>query len=119
MPISKLEDYVESLEQQVESLQLSDQPARTAERLPAEEKKVPVPAPGILKKPDVLSALTTTHTTRLPDGTVTTKVVLKQRFADGREETTESLHTTNENLEQQKRREQEQELPPKKGWFWT
>ncbi|KXT01884.1 hypothetical protein AC578_2152 [Pseudocercospora eumusae] len=124
MPISKLEDYVESLEQQLESLQLSEKSATTADKIPAEEKKEAVSAaqrpetPITLKKPDVLSALTTTHTTRLPDGTVTTKVVLKRRFADGREETTESLHTTNENIDQQQQHAQK-EQPKKKGWFWT
>ncbi|KAK5166449.1 uncharacterized protein LTR77_007992 [Saxophila tyrrhenica] len=45
------------------------------------------------KQADVLSQLTTTHTTRLADGTVTTKMVLKQRFADGREEVKESVQT--------------------------
>ena len=48
--------------------------------------------------PDILAQLTTTETTRLPDGTVTTKVVLKQRFADGREEERETVHTSHEQL---------------------
>ncbi|KAF7195820.1 hypothetical protein HII31_02837 [Pseudocercospora fuligena] len=80
MPIEKLEDYVESLEQQLESLQLSEKPAPIKDMLPAEDKKEAVSTPQkpetpiTLKKPDILSALTTTHTTRLPDGTVTTKV---------------------------------------------
>lgn len=69
------------------------------------------------KKPDVLSALTTTQTTRLPDGTVTTKVVLKKRFSDGREETTERVHTSNEKSEQPDHRVEES--PKKKGWFWS
>ena len=47
-------------------------------------------------RPDVLAQLTTTQTTRLPDGSVTTKVVLKQRFADGREEERETVHTSHE-----------------------
>ncbi|CAK4033034.1 Hypothetical predicted protein [Lecanosticta acicola] len=70
------------------------------------------------KKPDVLSALTTTQTTRLPDGTVTTTVVLKKRFADGREETTESVHTTNENVTEQHQAAAEHQQK-KKGWFWS
>ncbi|KXT16976.1 hypothetical protein AC579_7403 [Pseudocercospora musae] len=122
MPISKLGDYVESLEQQLQSLQLSDKAATTADNVSAGKEKEATSAPlktdTPLKKPDILSALTTTLTTRLPDGTVTTKVVLKQRFTDGREETTESLHTTNENVEQQQQHGQE-EQPKKKGWFWT
>ncbi|KAM3418130.1 hypothetical protein BST61_g6334 [Cercospora zeina] len=74
-----------------------------------------------MKRPDVLSALTTTHTTRLPDGTVTTKVVLKQRFADGREETTESMHTRNEATiqPQEEGRSSPEKKPEKKGWFWS
>lgn len=71
------------------------------------------------KRPDVLSALTTTHTTRLPDGTVTTKVVLKQRFADGREETTESMHTRNEGTNKSQDETPSQDKTEKKGWFWT
>lgn len=71
-----------------------------------------------LKKVDVLSALTTTHTTRLADGTVTTRVTLKQRFADGREETTESIHTSNEK-EAQSRANDQETSEKKSGWFWS
>lgn len=45
-------------------------------------------------KPNVLSIMTTTHSVTLPDGTTTTKKVLKRRFADGREETTETVDTS-------------------------
>jgi hypothetical protein len=65
------------------------------------------------KKPGVLSSLTTTETVRLPDGTVTTKVVLKQRFADGREETSERSHTYREESDVH------EEESSKKGWFWA
>ncbi|KAF2191874.1 hypothetical protein K469DRAFT_718934 [Zopfia rhizophila CBS 207.26] len=44
-------------------------------------------------RPSVLSTLTTTERTVHPDGTVTTKVVLKKRFADGKEESSETVHT--------------------------
>ncbi|KAK4986789.1 hypothetical protein LTR50_005084 [Elasticomyces elasticus] len=44
-------------------------------------------------KPSVLSTMTTTERTMLPDGTVTTKVMLKKRFADGREESSETVST--------------------------
>ncbi|KAJ4377481.1 hypothetical protein N0V83_000306 [Neocucurbitaria cava] len=43
--------------------------------------------------PSILSTLTTTERTVSPDGLVTTKVVLKKRFADGREESSETVHT--------------------------
>ena len=46
-------------------------------------------------KPNILSTLTTTERTTLPDGTIHTKVVLKKRFADGREECSETAHTQN------------------------
>lgn len=45
-------------------------------------------------KPSLISTLTTTERNTLPDGSVQTKVVLKKRFADGREESTETVHTT-------------------------
>jgi hypothetical protein len=64
-------------------------------------------------KPNVLSTLTTTETIRLPDGTVTTKVVLRQRFADGREETSERSHTSRDMSEVC------EEEASKKGWFWA
>jgi hypothetical protein len=44
-------------------------------------------------KPSILSTLTTTERSVAPDGSVTTKVVLKKRFADGREESSETVHT--------------------------
>ena len=76
------------------------------------------------KRPDILSQLTTTQTTRLPDGTVTQKVILKQHFTDGREEVTETVHTSHERapvpdehaLQETKRRAGEK---PKSGWFWS
>ncbi|KAI4175551.1 MAG: hypothetical protein LQ343_001542 [Gyalolechia ehrenbergii] len=45
-------------------------------------------------KPSVISTLTTTQRRTLPDGSVYTQVVLKKRFSDGREESTETEHTT-------------------------
>jgi hypothetical protein len=41
----------------------------------------------------ILSTLTTTERSVAPDGSVTTKVVLKKHFADGREESSETVHT--------------------------
>ena len=76
------------------------------------------------RKVDVLSSLTTKHTTRLADGTVTTKVVLKQRFADGREEEEEKVHTYQDTARQQKLAQAEDGSDGKGkksagGWFWT
>lgn len=49
--------------------------------------------PADSQRPSILATLTTTERTVAPDGTVTTKVVLKKRFADGREESSETVHT--------------------------
>lgn len=46
------------------------------------------------EKSSVISTLTTTQRRTLPDGSVHTQVVLKKRFSDGREESTETEHTT-------------------------
>ena len=45
--------------------------------------------------PSILSTLTTTERTTLQDGSVHTKIVLKKRFSDGREESTETVHHQN------------------------
>ncbi|KAL8901320.1 MAG: hypothetical protein Q9192_000615 [Flavoplaca navasiana] len=45
-------------------------------------------------QPNVISTMTTTQRTIRPDGSVYTQVVLKKRFSDGREESTETEHTT-------------------------
>lgn len=57
----------------------------------------PEPSPTDIdgKKPSILSTLTTTEQTTLQDGSVHTKVVLKKRFSNGREESTETVHHQN------------------------
>lgn len=67
-------------------------------------------------RPQVLSTMTTTQTTRLPDGSVKTTVVLKRRFADGFEETQESTQTSFDDSPTSNAGGQE---PSKKGWFWS
>lgn len=70
----------------------------------------------------ILAQLTTTQTTRSPDGTVTTKVVLKQRFADGTEQEHESVHTSHEGVSKPETEQQVRESDKKEqknGWFWT
>ncbi|KAF2860045.1 hypothetical protein K470DRAFT_271140 [Piedraia hortae CBS 480.64] len=75
---------------------------------------------------DVLSSLTTSYTTRSADGTVTTKTILKQRFADGREETKEENHTYKEqpsfgedDVQEPKQISDVSKMKKKKGWFWS
>lgn len=82
-------------------------------------------------KSTVTSTLTTTERRRLPDGTVTTKTVLKKRFADGSEESEEKTDTTHVPRTQQQsqrakpvRRQEEQAAPEQKkkdktSWFWS
>lgn len=85
----------------------------------------------------VLSTLTTTERTVGPDGTVTTKVMLKKRFADGREESSETVqtHRGQNDLTQHSNspsklleawnQHEAQERPSnsneskKSGWFWS
>jgi hypothetical protein len=82
----------------------------------------------------IISTLTTTERVVLPDGTTNTKVVLKKRFADGREETNETVHSTKGGqaspgsaLEWADGREQamndetkqDKHSGEKKGWFWS
>ena len=101
----------------------------------------PVPSPAEFgqtgEQNSVLSTLTTTERTVGPDGTVTTKVVLKKRFADGREESSETVHThrgqddhtqhtngpsklldawTQHEAQEQPRRSDGNK---KSGWFWS
>ena len=84
-------------------------------------------------KPSIISTLTTTERITLPDGSVHTKMVLKKRFADGREESSETTHTTKDQpppLQQKligkseasktdKKDEADKSAQKKKGWFWS
>lgn len=106
METAVLENAVEGLEDQNKNLN----------RIVGEERKTESQE---LARPDVLSALSTTQTTRLPDGSVTTKVVLKKRFRDGREEVNESVHTyLEEQGEAEKERRDDKAERSGKGWFW-
>jgi hypothetical protein len=76
----------------------------------------PISVQSDSNRPQVLSTLTTTQTTRLPDGSVKTTVVLKRRFADGAEETQESTQTSFDESAASTAGGQD---PSKKGWFWS
>ncbi|KAF1918738.1 hypothetical protein BDU57DRAFT_511476 [Ampelomyces quisqualis] len=80
----------------------------------------------------ILSTLTTTERSVAPDGSVTTKVVLKKHFADGREENTETIHTqrrhemhpwqssrTTSAPPNEKSLEEQDKGKKKSGWFWS
>jgi hypothetical protein len=79
----------------------------------------------------LFSTLTTTERTTAPDGSVVTKVVLKKRFQDGREEIGETVHHSN--IGEAASRSWEQPLSggqmesdgklkegkKSRGWFWS
>lgn len=81
----------------------------------------------------ILSTLTTTERTILRDGSVHTKMVLKRRFSDGREESTETVH--HQNALQQPQTQSTNKVDKKdhgqneadkdavenksRGWFWS
>jgi hypothetical protein len=81
--------------------------------------------------PSILSTMTTTERTVALDGSITTKVVLKKRFADGREESSESVHTQRgdepsslqnawNNISKPEPRPENKPAPQtKSGWFWS
>jgi hypothetical protein len=75
----------------------------------------PISGQSDSNRPQVLSTLTTTQTTRLPDGSVKTTVVLKRRFADGAEETQQSTQTSFGDSASTAGGQD----PSKKGWFWS
>jgi hypothetical protein len=92
------------------------------------------------KKDSIVSTMTTTERRTLPDGTVETKRVLKKRFADGREESNESVErqmsspsnsrspvskplekevaSTARQDKQTQTNEKEDPRPKRSGWFW-
>ncbi|KAF2865723.1 hypothetical protein BDV95DRAFT_506347 [Massariosphaeria phaeospora] len=90
----------------------------------------PSDEPRMAPRPSILSTLTTTERTVAADGTVTTKVLLKKRFADGREESSETVQTqrgqaADAQAQDPWRAVRGAQHPPapvqkeKKGWFWS
>lgn len=71
-----------------------DEEEEEAEVPPRTPSTFPAAQAELQQRPRVLSTMTKTQTTRLPDGSVKTEVVLKRRFADGREETQTSTQTS-------------------------
>ncbi|RHZ54691.1 uncharacterized protein CDV56_107246 [Aspergillus thermomutatus] len=73
------------------------------------------------QQPYVISTRTTTERVRLSDGSIQTKTVKTKRFADGREETNESVEVMNppqnpqDSVAGQESLENQQK---KSGWFW-
>ncbi|KAI9740492.1 MAG: hypothetical protein M1834_005072 [Cirrosporium novae-zelandiae] len=117
--------------------QQQEQEQQQQQQLALPPKPTAEPSSDPTKTPSIISTLTTTERTVMPDGSVHTKIVLKKRFADGREESSETVHTSHasdgvslqqQQLQQQqtpsqavgKRDPQDRETPKgKKGWFWS
>jgi hypothetical protein len=83
------------------------------------DRSLPLPLATDSGRPQVLSTLTTTQTTRLPDGSVKTTVVLKRRFADGREETQESTQTSFDEPSAVGGAVGQEPPKERKSWFWS
>ena len=109
---------------------LASQAFREVSQLEKSTSTMRVQATDDEGKPSLISTLTTTERTTLPDGSVHTKMVLKKRFADGREENTETTHTTkdqrstvvSEKADALKNGGADEAEKPKektKGWFWA
>ncbi|KAL1303011.1 hypothetical protein AAFC00_003326 [Neodothiora populina] len=70
-------------------------------------------------KPSVVSTMTTTETSNMPDGTTKTRKVLMKRFGDGREETSEEvIFGAQENQAGSKMPVTDEKEEEKGGWFW-
>jgi hypothetical protein len=131
--VDKLDDkaevlmfFVKELDEQLRELRKGQKELKEAQaeaRTPHDQKQnarqiaiAPTTGQSDSPRPQVLSTLTTTQTTRLPDGSVKTTVVLKRRFADGAEDTQESTQTSFDESAASTAGSQD---PSKKGWFWS
>ncbi|KAI4163655.1 MAG: hypothetical protein LQ342_002689 [Letrouitia transgressa] len=72
---------------------LSDQSPWDPEPTPSSQLAKTEPPPVQEEVPRVISTITTTERNTLPDGSVHTRIFLKKRFANGGEESTESIYT--------------------------
>ncbi|KAI4211906.1 MAG: hypothetical protein LQ351_005397 [Letrouitia transgressa] len=73
---------------------LSDQSPWNQDPTPSSQLAKIEPPSAQEEAPRVISTVTTTERSTLPDGSVHTKVFFKKRFANGGEESTESIYTT-------------------------
>lgn len=86
----------------------------------AVEQQSPEAAQAPARQPHVVSTSTTTERVRLADGSVHTKKVRTQRFADGREESNESVETTNPPQQDPSVQDPSGNNDSSgSGWFWS
>ncbi|KAJ5104656.1 hypothetical protein NUU61_002003 [Penicillium alfredii] len=80
---------------------------------PAVEAKQTEPTP-----PRVISTMTRKERVQHGDGSVQTKIVKTKRFADGREESDESVEVSHPHPQHEDGSSSETEKRSKNGWFW-
>ncbi|KAI2676199.1 hypothetical protein CBS147332_9245 [Penicillium roqueforti] len=87
----------------------------TPEDLPTEIQTKPTPTEAVSEpaQPRIISTITRTERVQLADGSVQSKIVNTRRFADGREESDESVEVSHP----QKGSKSDSDTP-KNGWFW-
>ncbi|KAK7555187.1 hypothetical protein IWX49DRAFT_57258 [Phyllosticta citricarpa] len=92
---------------------------QSQQQTPATEKPKK-PSAEVVEASPILSTVTSTERTVLPDGTVTTKVVFRKRFADGREESSETVNTTRgDAASAAPEPAATAESQSRGGWFWS
>lgn len=126
--ITELDLYEHFLGSQNQSSASKESPPKDSS-LAKKLNLVVVPTPEV-RDLQIVSTLTTTERVTMPDGTTRTKMVLKKRFADGREEINETVHTlqgnrrASENAQPSRLVSEEKDQDKgngkeRKGWFWN
>lgn len=87
----------------------------TPRDLPTEIETKPTAAVSEPAQPRVVSTMTRTERVRLPDGSVESKIFNTRRFADGREESEESVEVSHPQKGLDSKPESD---TSKNGWFW-
>jgi hypothetical protein len=108
-----------ALVERQEALEQKQAPRALEQETHMADRSLPLRLAADSGRPQVLSTLTTTQTTRLPDGSVKTTVVLKRRFADGGEETQESTQTSFDEPSAGGGAVGQEPPKERKSWFWS
>jgi hypothetical protein len=108
-----------ALVERQEAREQKQAPHIIGQEAPMADRSALLPPTTDSNRPQVLSTLTTTQTTRLPDGSIKTTVVLKRRFADGGEETQESTQTSFGEPTAVGGAVGKEPSKERKSWFWS